>query len=221
MKLKREEKLRAIALREKGYSLNEIVEAVGVAKSSVSEWVRNIPLTEKARRRLLTKIKLGQLVSAENKREKTNILIDAYRAEASKDLQTVNVDRIMRKIICSLLYWCEGAKRQFNGVRFTNSDPKLIRTFLNLFRQSFEVDENKIRIGLHLHEYHNTKKQIAFWSNITAVNRNKFIRPYLKPHTGKRIRKDYPGCATIYYYSNNTARQLLATAETFLQKMGV
>lgn len=65
MKLKREEKLKAIALREQGYSLNEIIDRVGVAKSSVSVWVRNIPLTVKAKKRLLTKIKLGQLIAAE------------------------------------------------------------------------------------------------------------------------------------------------------------
>ncbi|MDO8571272.1 MAG: hypothetical protein Q7R79_01170, partial [bacterium] len=179
------------------------------------------PLTKKGRLRLLTKIKLGQLVSAENRRERTNALLDTYRNEASKELRVTHIDRIMEKIICSLLYWCEGAKNPVGGVRFTNSDPKLIRTFLVLFRRSFTVDENRIRIGLHLHEYHDVKKQTAFWSGIAAVDKNKFIRPYLKPHTGKRIRKDYPGCAQVRYHDNNIARQLLITAEVFLQKMGV
>lgn len=220
MKQKLEERIAAIKLREKGYSVNEIVEKIGVAKSSISMWVRNVPLSGKARTRLLTKIKLGQLVSAENKRKRIQEFIAGYRKEALAELETFSVDRVLGKIICSLLYWCEGAKSSFNGVRFINSDPKLIKTFLQLFRSSFNVDETKIRICLHLHEYHNLRKQIAFWSTVTAVPQNKFIRPFLKQHTGKRIRKDYPGCATIYYHSNAVARQLLATAETFLQKLG-
>ena len=44
MKQKREEKIEAMRLREKGYSVNEIVEEVGVAKSSISVWVRNVIL---------------------------------------------------------------------------------------------------------------------------------------------------------------------------------
>ncbi len=60
MKLKIDEKLRAIRLREKGYSLGEIVEIIEVAKSTVSVWVRNVPLTKIARDRLLTKYHLGR-----------------------------------------------------------------------------------------------------------------------------------------------------------------
>ena len=47
MKRKAIEKIKAINLRKKGYSLNEIVEKLGVAKSSVSVWVRNEPLHSK------------------------------------------------------------------------------------------------------------------------------------------------------------------------------
>lgn len=220
MKRKIEEKRRAISLREQGYSLNEIVKELGVAKGSASVWVRNISLTNSARERLLTKIKLGQLISAENKRKKTEQIIASYKQQAINDLQDINFDKTICKLICSLLYWCEGAKNTFNGVRFTNSDPQLIKTFLTLFRRSFPIDESKIRVCLHLHEYHKTEKQIAFWSSVARIPKNQFIKPFLKPHTGKRIRKNYPGCSTIYYHSNQTARELLATATIFLEKMG-
>lgn len=221
MKQKLEERLAAKCLREQGYSVNEIVEKLAVAKSSVSLWVRNIDLTPHARMRLLTKVKAGQLISAENKRRRTKERTAVYRATAQSELQEIHIDRSLARIMCALLYWCEGAKNPMNGMRFTNSDPKLIRTFLELLRSSFPVDEKKIRVGLHLHEYHEVAGQIAFWSHVTLVSKDQFIRPYLKPHTGKRVRKDYPGCATIYYYNNDTARQLLAIAETFLEHKGV
>lgn len=67
MKRKIKEKLKAIKLRGQGFSLNEILKEIDVSKSSVSEWVRNVPLSNSARKRLLTKIKLGQLISAENR----------------------------------------------------------------------------------------------------------------------------------------------------------
>jgi len=218
MKLKREEKLRAVALREKGYSLNEIVEAVGVAKSSVSEWVRNIPLTEKGRQRLLTKIKLGQLVSAENKRKKTQELLADYYRKAAEEHEHIKFDKNLKRLLCALLYWCEGAKDPSRGINFVNSDPSVIRSFLRLFRESFEMREKKFRIALHLHEYHKPRTQLRFWSKITNVPVEQFIRPYLKPNTGKRFRKNYPGCVSVRYHNADIARQLLTTAKAFLDK---
>jgi transposase len=71
MKQKVEERLKAIELRKQGYSANEIVKKVGVAKGSISVWIRNVPLTGKGRKRLLTRIKLCQLRSAEKRRART------------------------------------------------------------------------------------------------------------------------------------------------------
>lgn len=220
MKRDIEGRLKAIELRKKGYSLNEIVEELGIAKGSASVWVRNVPLSAAARRRLLTRIKLGQLLSAESKRRKTQELLDSYREKAAVDLGRTNLNHETNKLVCSLLYWCEGGKNHYHGVSFTNSDPKLIKTFLCLLRNSFELDEKKFRPCIHLHEYHNPRKQLDFWSKITDIPKDQFIKPFRKPNTGKRIRTNYPGCIAIKYHSTAVARQLLAAAEVFLSKYG-
>lgn len=214
------EKLQAITLRERGYSLNEIVVRVGVAKSTASLWVRNIPLSEKARERLLTKIKLGQVVSAERKRGKTQALIQSYFDEATRGFNENFLNKKQIRVLCSLLYWCEGAKSQYNGVHFVNSDPALIRLFLKLFHEGFSIDKKRIIARIHLHQYHNPGHQLKFWSQATGLSPSQFRKPYLKPNTGKRIRKDYPGCIAIRYGSNNIARELLTTAKAFMAFMG-
>lgn len=220
MKLKIEERRRAVELRERGYSVNEIVAKVGVAKSSVSMWVRNVPVLGRARTRLLTRIKLGQLISAENKRKRTAAAITQYTEMASQELSSKNFDEGLKRFLCSLIYWCEGTKNHYRGVNFTNSDPQLIASFMNLFRDGFTVNEDKFRARVHLHGYHDARKQIAFWSKITKIPIRQFRKPYRKPNTGKRIRKDYPGCLAIRYGSNDMARQLLATAQAFLKAYG-
>lgn len=215
-----DEKREAVSLRKQGHSLNEIVAKIGVVKSTASLWVRNIPLTEKGRKRLLTKIKLGQLVSAENKRQKTQDAINAHLAESLEELSGRSFDSFHKRLLCSLLYWCEGIKNHYHGVAFTNSDPKLVALFLKLFRGSFVVDERKFGACIHLHEYHNPRKQLLFWSRLTGIPAAQFTKPYLKPHTGKRIREDYPGCIQLRYYSNDIARQLLTTTQAFFSHMG-
>lgn len=218
MKKKQEEKLKAIELRKRGYSLNEIIANLGVAKSSASVWVRNVPLSNKARNRLLTRVKLGQVVSAENKRRRTQECIEEHFQNASREIAQKRFTKIDKKIICSMIYWCEGAKDDRSGAYFANSDPDLVRSFLDLFRSSFELDEKKFRVCIHLHEYHNPKKQLSFWSKVTNIPKKQFIKPYLKPHTGKRTRDGYPGCIGIKYHNTDIARQLMATAQAFLNK---
>ena len=221
MKARIEAKLKAVALRKRGYSLSEIIKSVGASKSSVSVWVRNVPLTTRGRERLLTKIKLGQLISAENKHKRTRIELNGFVKVAEADLEKIVLDSLHVRFICALLYWCEGTKNYFQGVNFINSDSRLVSTFLRFFRKSFQVDEKKFRCCVHIHEYHNAGKQVAFWSKVTDIPKKQFIKPYLKPHTGNRIETDYQGCVSIRYHDNTMARRLYALGETFIKNMGL
>jgi hypothetical protein len=208
---------KATQLRRKGYSLKEISKRLKVTKSTAAVWVSDVELTPEGERRLLTRIKLCQFISAKKKRARTVALERRYLEEAKEELiLQPNADKIM----CAMLYWCEGGKNPFGGVAFTNSDPKLVRTFLGLLRKSFILDESKFRPCIHIHFYHLAEKQLDFWSKVTDIDKRQFIKPYQKPNTGKRIRINYEGCIGIRYHSNDLARRLLAIAMAYLQQMG-
>lgn len=211
-------KEKARKLRALGHSINEIRRKTGVSKSIISGWTKDVRLNAAAKSRILSKIKAGQLKSSKRKLQETKGKLEYYRQEAILDLRQVSVNNATAKVICALMYWCEGGKDQFSGVHFTNSDPRLIKSFLYLFRRSFNIDESKLRVCVHLHDYHNIEKQIKFWSKVANIPATQFVKPFLKPHSGKRIKKDYNGCIDIRYHSNDTARQLLMTAEAFLLK---
>lgn len=218
--MKIEKRHRAISLREQGNSLKDIAERLNVAKSSVSLWVRDIELSPVARERLLTRIKLGQFISAEKKRAQTREREDQYLLKAQEDIKKLSFDTNLNQLICALLYWCEGVKSPSAGLCFINSDPEVIRKFLYLLRSSFPVDESKFRSCIHLHSYHSPRQQLDFWSKVTDIDKQQFIKPYIKPNSRKRIRPHYQGCISIRYHSNDLARRLLAIAKGFL-KMGV
>ena len=217
MRLKTEEKLRAIELRRKGCSVNEIYSQLGVAKSTVSLWVRNIPLSPVAEKRLLTKIKEGQWRSAKNKHQRVLERIEGYLKESRQEIMRVPLDVFNKRLICALLYWCEGIKNHYNGVAFVNSDPNLVRVFLGLFREIFDIDEKKLRVCIHLHTYHDPGKQMRFWSKVAGIPLSQFTKPYQKANTGKRVRNEYAGCVAIRYHNNDVARQLLSIAKAFLE----
>ncbi len=213
-----EKKNRAIELRRKGFSLNEVTHELHIPKGTLCGWFRNINLSREAKNRLMGKIKKGQIISAENKKERTRKTIDNYYREAIKQQKDVSLNRTTSLIICSLMYWCEGVKNIHSSVRFTNSDEKVVRTFLKLLRRSFNLDEKKFRVCVHLHSYHDPETQIRLWSEITKIPRKQFIKPFQKRNSGKRIREGYNGCAAVTYHDVSVARQLLMTARVFLER---
>lgn len=204
-----------IRLRRRGYSLSELNLKFGISKGTLSNWLRNITLSKKAEQRLLTKIKNGQLISSTRKKEKTKKDLDIYFKDSLKIIENLKIDKELTKVICALLYWCEGDKNFYSAVRFTSSDDNLTRTFLTLLRKSFKLDEGKFRVCIHLHNYHNSEEQLKFWSKVTNIPPSKFIKPYKKKNTGKRTREGYNGCVSVRYHDVKIARQLLMTAKAF------
>ena len=149
-------------------------------------------------------------------RAKTDGALLALFNNANGELLDLNMSKSVAKLLCAMIYYCEGAKNTRSSLIFINSDPQLIQSFLKLLRRVFVLDERKFRVCLHLHSYHNQDQQISFWSKITRIPKNQFIKPYIKDHTGIRKREGYQGCASIRYHDTNLSKQLLMMAKAFM-----
>ncbi len=201
-------KTKALGLRQRGFSLREISEKLNISKSTSSLWLKDTSLNEEAIKRLNN-------IKIDNHR-KTALIWKNKKAEEKKRhetlaRETINVigrDLNHNRVYCALLYWCEGGKGNNEGLRFINSDPCLVKTFLHLLRNAFDVDEEKFHVLMHLHEYHEEAGQKKFWAGITGIPENQFYKTFLKPHSGKRIKDNYPGCVAIYYNDRLLARQI-------------
>ncbi|HBF67360.1 MAG TPA: hypothetical protein DDW36_02975 [Candidatus Magasanikbacteria bacterium] len=217
--MKQLEQNKAIILRRSGYSLGEIACQLGVSKSTVSLWSRSVKLDHSARHRLAARAVRGREMANKNKKEKRIAFTEEVMRSSKTDLSTIAHSKMLDRLLCSLLYWCEGEKS--NGVIcFSNSDPLLVSTFLKFFRSGFALDEKKLRICLHLHEYHSEVRQKQFWSQVTAIPLNQFFKVYKKPHTGKRKKENYPGCVSVRYYDVDVAFALNALWRLFGQSHG-
>lgn len=219
MKAKPDHKAKAIELRMEGHSLSEISDLLGVSKSSASIWLRDIKLSEEAKACILQKRSDGRTRASNTHRGRTDQRIQAARNYAEGTLEGVQLNPDTSRLLCSLLYWCEGAKiRRSNTFSFTNSDPLLVATFMRLFRAGFPIDERKLRLNIHVHDYHNPEEQLRFWSRIATIPLEQCHKPYQKPHTAKRTREGYQGCASIRYHDTDLARRLELIAVVFLEK---
>ncbi|MFH1769233.1 MAG: hypothetical protein ABH833_01030 [Parcubacteria group bacterium] len=214
--MKLEEKDKAIQLRKRGYSLNEISTLLNVTKSTASFWLRDISLSGVARSRLRRRIKKGVFVAAEKKKAKSKELNTYLKKEASEELKDGKISEFSEKLLCALIYWCEGAKDYRGGIAFSNSDPNLARKFIDLLEKTFSAKRDKFIVRLHLHDYHSKKVQTEFWAKGLRLAIAQFRKPYRKPNTGKRIRINYPGCISIRYYDNILSRKIMYLAQSYL-----
>lgn len=165
------ERKNARELRAQGLSLREIAERIECAKSSISEWVRDIQLTSTQIERLELKQDRARAKAANHPnspkqkwaRIRSNIFDSAAQEISSKySLYTL-------KLIGVALYWAEGYKAGINMVNFSNSDPKMIALMMHFFRRVCKVPEKKFRGGVHIHPHLDKNKAIKFWSRVSNI----------------------------------------------------
>lgn len=213
----KEIKEKVIKMRQSGKSLEEIKYVTEISKGTLSMWLKNITLDDRAVKRLLSRQIEGRKKVSEILSRKRIIRKEEAKQKARETLTRLPLStKEQDKLTCALIYYCEGTKSD-QRVGFTNSDPELMRSFLSLLRKGFELDESRFRACIHLHSYHDEKVQKAFWSRTMNIPEENFIKSYKKKEGGLYIRKDYPGCATVRYHDAALARELLEIARQYFK----
>lgn len=210
---------RAKHLRKKGYSFEEIAKKFKISKSTAFYWTKNILLDKVAKERIRSRERIGLVKAKEIRRKKRENLIYDIEKTAKKTLLRIKMSKNLEKIICSILYWAEGAKTNKRYITFINSDPKMVGFFLRLFRSAFIINEKKFRGLVHTHEYHNERVIRKYWSKITRIPIKQFNKTYLKPNTKKRIRNNYQGTISIRYYDYQIAQEISFIYNMFAEKI--
>ena len=139
-KVKEQEQARA--LRARNRTLADIARTLGLSKSSVSLWVRDVPFTPTLRLR-------GPHRHPHPAHEAKLRQIEALNREGKKRLGVLTDEVLFAAGIA--LYAGEGSKTD-GEVRFSNSDPRMVRLFCTWFRHFFSVDETRLRGRLYLHQ---------------------------------------------------------------------
>jgi transcriptional regulator with XRE-family HTH domain len=194
---------KARALRASGMAYTEIAAELGVSKSSVSLWVRDM-----ARPPRLSYVE-NRKRSAEGVRRywaKERLVREAkrevIRAAAAAQIGDLSDREIL--VVGAIAYWCEGAKSKSPKygahVAFINSDPGLIKFFLR-FLTTAGVAGDQVIFRVLIHEGAGVLAAQRYWQDVTGAHPAQFRKPTLKRHKPKTIRKntgvDYHGCLRI------------------------
>lgn len=132
--------------QEKGLSIKEIAAELGVSKSSVSTWVRDIQLTPQQQARLDER---NRNHPAQRKGSKANKA--KHRAIREQYQQQGRVKAREGEMLHSwgcMLYWAEGTKSR-NVLGFANSDKDMMILFIKFLREALCVPEHLITIRIN------------------------------------------------------------------------
>ena len=80
------------------------------------------------------------------------------------------------------LYWGEGMKAQRGTVGIANTDPAVIKTFIDWLKIA-GVPKEKFLIKLHLYTDMNIYQETEYWSEILSLPKKQFRKPYVKTST--------------------------------------
>jgi len=199
-------------LRAEGKTLLEIADALHVAKSSVSLWVRDVPFTPSPRR--------------------TGAQRRPHPFHDAKVRRIAELNVIGRHMIGVLsedaflaagiaLYAGEGAKTD-GDVRFANSDPAMIQFFCKWLREVFEIDETRLRGCVYLHAGLDLDAAEECWSAVTKIPRSQFQKAYRAvPDPSIRRNKHEHGCAYVNYSDSEVHRSIMGLVRALLSSIDI
>jgi len=194
---------RARELRTQGLDYEEIADALGISKSSVSLWVRDLPIPE---RLSYEECRRRSAEGAHRYWAAERPVRAAARAATCATAAAQIGPLTDREILMAgaIAYWCEGGKtkpyQRSDRVIFTNSDPGLIRFFLR-FLDVTGTSRTSVSFRVCIHEKADVAAAQRFWLDVTGASADQFATPALKRHNPKTVRKntgdEYHGCLRI------------------------
>ncbi len=185
-------KNKVIALRKKGRTYGEIKKIHDIPKSTISYWLKNIqiPFVRKAEMKKRTHerwIKLNKIAS--EKRSLISLLARENIQEiAEKEIKKITTNDL--KLIGTALYWAEGNKKYPWSIRFSNSDPQIIRIMMRFLKEICCIPKETIRARVHFYPMMDYEKTLRFWCKITDLPIKNFYHPQLQVSKASKRKRD-------------------------------
>lgn len=187
---KKQKKREIIALRRRGFSYSEIRNQFPASKSTLSAWLKNIKIPETRMRELRRRSRRGLLKGAEEKRTRRIVETNVIHSSAMQDIKVISQKELW--LMGAVLYWACGLEEEEHrtglGVRFSNSDPFIIKLFLEWLTKIGNIKKREIGFDLYLHESKKTELQdiIGYWAKTTGFSKDYFSHVYFHKNKLKR-----------------------------------
>ena len=225
MKAKERQEARKLR-REDGLSIRVISERLGVSKSSVSQWVRDVELTDEQNQKLYNmNPAYNDALRGRNGskvRDKYKKIRQGYQDQGRAYVRYWCGNPELDYIAGCMLYWGEGSKGK-NVVQMSNSDAVLLRLFVDFLREFFGVDDEKF--SLHVSCYTTNGLTVGeiekYWLEQLALPSSVLRKPNVNNHPKSSQQKSVKtklihGICSVKFHSTEIVQQIFGSIQEFV-----
>ena len=182
--MKAELKNKAIALRKEGNTYSEIMKVIPVAKSTLSEWLKQVGMVKEVKQIFTEKRRLASLRGGQAKRKQRLDLCNLINVKAEKEIGEMTRRELW--LVGTALYWAEGSKekegRPGTGISFSNSDYQMVNLFLKWLMVVINIPREEISCEIYIHDSYRDEipRFQKYWSTKTGLPLSYFNTVYFK-----------------------------------------
>ncbi len=205
----REKKSEALEMRRNGASYSMIKDRVGVSKSTLSLWLRDMPLPEERIRELRDFNETRIERTRETKRRKKEVRLASVRNMAKEKIGKLNQRELF--LAGLFLYWGEGGKTKETNIVLSNTDPSMMIFFIK-WVETLGVSKDRLKIRINLYSDMNIEKELQYWSKTLHIPLSQFRKPYMKESKRSDItytQKFTHGTCNVIYENRDIAELVL------------
>lgn len=217
---------KVLSLRKEGKTYKEIIQSLktSIPKSTLSYWCRSISLpngyNRKVREYNLFNLEKARKIALQIQKRKRGNYLESLKGRNAHLAQLIR-DPNIAKITLAVLYLGEGRKSiKRSSIMFGNSDPNIVKLFLNLLRFCYTIDESKFRCTVQCRADQKTAELEKFWQDVTKIPASQFYKARVDPRTVGKISKkpEYKGVCRLDYFSAELLIELLQIAEMICER---
>lgn len=200
-------------------SLPSIHKELGIPKTTLSGWFKDIELTQEQKDALDASSKqnlvIARKAAAQMHRDMKEERMEQMRKQVQLDYAPLAepLDTKSLEIALAMLYLGEGTKGD-QELGLGNSDPTLLRFYVDALERLYGVDRTSLRADLHLRMDQDEDRLKEYWSSQINIPIERFGYVARDKRTeGKPTYPDYPGCCSVTGGGVEIQRRLLYLAK--------
>lgn len=210
---------KAIYLRKnEGRSYNEICEKTGIAKSTLSYWLKDVPISKRYQKRLNNRNPAknashkSHIKSGETWRNKNKDIRKSYQLEGRKEAKGFNLH-----LTGCMLYWAEGSKCR-NSIKFTNTDLSMVEIFIDFLSKCYGITKSdmKIRCQSHVLSEFSLTEVEEYWIKQLGLTKNNLSKGTTEQRIPKKKSVKYPyGICTVIVNNTKILQQIYGSIKEY------
>jgi hypothetical protein len=212
----------AVALRKTGISMTVIERKLGIPRSTLSGWFKDVKLTEEQRLRLMRNKQDGwakaRVKAVEAHQAKKAMRLLEAKQSALATLEKIEISGPVLDLAFAMLYLGEGAKNDTTSM--ASSDPKILKFIIVVLKRNYGINEDTIRCDLHLRMDQDAEKMKKYWSKELNIPLERFKYVAFDKRTeGKPTYSNYKGVCVITCGNIAIQRKLMYLYNLFCEKV--